>query len=119
MVCNADNSTTQFDNFTIEWQNFSLFSCVKNATVSVSLFTCRTARNYSIDEIGCLENTTVDFNDSVCQVTVSTTQGIYTTVPATTTGPATTMAIGTTAIQVRREGARDRFETSPFDERNT
>ncbi|CAF0966026.1 unnamed protein product [Adineta steineri] len=95
---NAANNTTQFDNFTIEWDDFSLFTCALPSTLQTSIFTCGAgAQNYSMNDIDCLQQTTVDFDQGQCQIT--TTQFMYTTSAATTTAQMTTVASTTANVQ--------------------
>lgn len=84
-------NTTQFDNFTVEWEDFSLFSCSVPTLINVSIFTCASSIGYKqVDDIDCLESTTIDFNQSTCAgsntTTVYPTTNMVTTKPITTTG---------------------------------
>ncbi|CAF1227208.1 unnamed protein product [Adineta steineri] len=95
---NAANNTTQFDNFTIEWDDFSLFTCALPSTLKTSIFTCGAgSQNYSMNDIDCLQQTTVDFDQGQCQIT--TTQVMYTTSAETTTAQMTTVASTTANVQ--------------------
>lgn len=61
------NSITQFENFTIEWLDFSIFTCAVSSTISVSLFTCVNPNYTQIADVSCLIETTIDFQESTCQ----------------------------------------------------
>ncbi len=72
-IVSSANNTTQFDNFTIEWQNFNIFSCAVPITISVSLFSCISPNYTQVEDISCLQETDIDFPDSICQPTTTTT----------------------------------------------
>lgn len=69
---NAANNTTQFDNFTIEWEDFSILTCAIPTSFNLSLFTCP-MRNGSIQvqDISCLNEVTIDFDENICQPTTT------------------------------------------------
>jgi hypothetical protein len=67
--CDSYN-TTQFGNFTVEWQNFDLLTCAVPTTISISLFNCLPPVNYTqVDDISCLQQTTINFDQNTCQTT--------------------------------------------------
>ncbi|CAF4794037.1 unnamed protein product [Rotaria sp. Silwood1] len=67
------NDTTQLENFTIEWQNFDLLKCAVPTTINVSLFNCLPSPNYTqVDDISCLEESIMNFQESMCQSTSTT-----------------------------------------------
>ena len=69
----STNNTTQFGNFTIEWQNFDILSCTVPIKISVSLFSCISPAYTQVQDISCLQETDIDFPDSICQPTTTTT----------------------------------------------
>ena len=80
-------NTTQFENFTVEWEDFNLFTCGVPTVINISLFTCASSIGYKqIDDIECLESTTINFNESVCPVALTATTASSTTTQITTTG---------------------------------
>ena len=70
-VASSVNNVSQFDNFTIEWQSFSLFKCAVPAAMRVSLFSCVSPMYTQLDYVSCLQVTTVDFNGNTCQSTTA------------------------------------------------
>ncbi len=95
-------NTTQFDNFTIEWEDFSLFTCSVPIAIDVSLFACFPPTTYGyIDDITCLDETIFDFDQSTCQI--STTAAMYTTSYPITTQQMTTETTATTKIPVNKD----------------
>ncbi|CAF4289609.1 unnamed protein product [Rotaria sp. Silwood2] len=97
IVSCTSNNTTQFDNFTIEWQDFNLFSCVVPATINVSLFTCLPSASYTqVDDITCLNVTLIDYDQNICQVTTDTT--VYTI--STSIGTQQTTTLTSTYAQI-------------------
>ena len=69
----ASNNTTQFDNFTIVWENFSVLSCAVPTPINVSLFVCLPPVTYlPLDDMTCLQQTMIDFDLSTCSSTGST-----------------------------------------------
>jgi len=65
----SSNSTTQFNNFTIEWTNFSIFTCAVPRTIDLSLFNCIAPKYMQVDDLSCLVETTIDFQLNTCQST--------------------------------------------------
>ncbi|UJR14594.1 hypothetical protein I4U23_001589 [Adineta vaga] len=59
--------------FVIEWQNFSIFTCVAPSTIQVSLFNCVSPSYENVDDMSCLQMTTIDFDGYTCQATATTT----------------------------------------------
>ena len=79
---NAANNTTQFENFTIEWEDFSILTCAVPTTYRVSLLSCP-LRNGSIQvqDISCLQQVTIDFDQSTCQASMTgATSAVWTRV---------------------------------------
>ncbi|CAF0946542.1 unnamed protein product [Rotaria sordida] len=90
IVLCTSNNTTQFDNFTIEWQDFNLFNCAVPTIMNLSLFTCLPPAGYTqVDDINCLNMTSVDFDQNMCQITTDTV--IYTTSTLIVTQETTTL----------------------------
>jgi len=100
-------NVTQFDNFTIEWETFSIFTCVAPATVNISRFTCSAgAQTLQVEDISCLNETTVDFDQYTCQST--TTESLYTSnAPITTEQPTTITTTTTTTTTTATHGWMD------------
>ena len=87
----ADNMTniTQFENFTIEWQNFNLLSCAVPTVMSISLFSCLPPANLTqVDDRSCLQPTTINFDVNTCQA--SSTVATF-----TSTGSSTAATVST------------------------
>lgn len=83
-VSNVVVDTTQFDNFTILWEDFSLLQCATPTTINVSLFSCFPPPSSQIvDDMYCLPETTIDFDQTTCQAT--STAVMYTSSAAQTT----------------------------------
>ncbi len=72
-IVSSSNNITQFDNYTIEWLNFSLFTCAVPAEINVSLFNCISPNYTQVDDISCLQETNVVFQETTCQSTATTT----------------------------------------------
>ncbi len=99
MVASVVVNTTQFGNFTIEWEDFSLITCAVPTTINVSLFTCAASARYlQVDDLSCLEETSIDFNETTCQA--ATTVAMSTNVPSITTEQITTATSPMIGIQV-------------------
>ena len=67
-----DFARAQTQSFTIEWQNFSLFTCVTPSTIQVPLFSCVPPAYQQMDDMACLQATTIDFDGQTCQSTTTT-----------------------------------------------
>jgi hypothetical protein len=102
-VSSTGNNTTQFDNFTVEWEDFNLLTCAIPTSINISLFTCLPSAEYTeVDDPTCLQEITMNFDsDGVCSS--STTAAMYTSSIAITTQQITTGSINTTQIQVNKD----------------
>ncbi len=97
----ATNNTTQFDNYTIVWEDFNLLTCAVPLTVNISLFTCLPPAGYTqVNDIDCLQQTTTDFDESVCQST--STVVMYTSSTLITAQQTAKMTSSVTSIQVNK-----------------
>lgn len=85
----ADDTSniTEFQNFTIEWHNFSVLSCAVPTVVSISLFSCLPPANVAqVSDLSCLQPTTINFDANTCQASsaaatsASTGSSAFTTV---------------------------------------
>jgi len=70
--------TTQSDNFTIQWLNFSIFTCAVPLTINVSLFSCVPPMYTELDYISCVQVNTTDFQETLCNNPTTTTVNIIT-----------------------------------------
>ncbi len=87
-------NTTQYNNFTIEWEDFNILICAVPTSVNISLFTCLPSAGYTqVQDMDCLQETTVNFDQDVCEI--STTVMMYTSSAAITTI--------TTGLQVNKD----------------
>lgn len=67
------NNTTQFGNYTIEWQNFDLLTCVLPSFYTVSLLQCLPSPSYTqVADLSCVATTTMNFDDNNCWITTTT-----------------------------------------------
>ena len=94
-------NTTQFDNFTIEWENFNLFNCAVPTSVNISLFTCIPAAYTQVNDTDCLVETSTTFDENTCPSYVTT--AVYATSTQQTTGSITTMVTTTGGVQVNKD----------------
>lgn len=72
----SSNNITQFNNFSIEWIDFNLFTCFSPEVINVSVFNCVSPNYRRVDDISCLEQTSIDFPPSTCQTLATTQVGI-------------------------------------------
>ena len=71
----SSNNVTQFNNFSVEWINFNLFTCSSPEVINASVFNCVSRNYHRVDDISCLEQTSIDFQLSTCQTFVTTQVG--------------------------------------------
>jgi hypothetical protein len=69
----SSNNITQFDNLTIEWTNFNIFTCAVPATIYLSIFTCIRPNYTQVEDLSYLTEMTFDFQQSTCQSTATST----------------------------------------------
>jgi hypothetical protein len=101
MGSSATNNTTQFDNYTILWEDFNLLTCAVPLTINISLFTCLPPAGYTqINDIDCLQQITTDFDESICQST--STAVMYASSTLITAQQTSKMANSVTSIQVNK-----------------
>jgi len=97
----TSSNISQFDNFTIEWEDFSLFTCSVPITIDISFFTCFPPATYGyVDDITCLNETILEFDQTTCS---ASTTAAYTTSYPITTQQMTTVTTATTKIQVNKD----------------
>jgi hypothetical protein len=99
-VSSQGNNITQFENFTVDWEDFNLLTCAVPISINISLFTCLPLADYTqVDDTSCLAETTINFDENTCQ---PTTNGImYTSMISTATQQMITA--GTMQIQVNKK----------------
>lgn len=74
MVSSTSNNTTIFNNVTIAWETFNLFSCAIPQNISVSVFTCSPPPSYTVvNDINCLNAIFTNFNMTSCNRVSATT----------------------------------------------
>jgi hypothetical protein len=80
-------NTTQYGNFTIQWENFNLLTCAVPISINISRFTCLPAASYvQVDDLDCLNETTVNFDQNTCQISTTAMYTTSATIPMMTTG---------------------------------
>ena len=104
IVCSdATNNTTQFDNFTIEWEDFNILTCAVPMTVNVSSFSCSSRiGSIHVTDISCLEEVTIEFDQSTCQssTTVKAPTTGFTTREPITSQPMTSASVQQTQVDM-------------------
>jgi hypothetical protein len=97
----TSNNTTLYGNYTVEWDDFNIFTCVAPQTFNLSTFACVSPSYTQVNDIDCLVQTAFNFDETTCQST--STAVMYTSSAAITTQQITTTTSASTTTKVNED----------------